>query len=318
MSLPPEVIEMLASREMRLHHYLWHETRNTWNSLEQTDKDKIKQLGWEPPNPALDNRGSPLRDNFSGEDFLYMHQQMIAKVNARLDTLKRPHLKGWAHVPEPGSSDPVPPLYDLGSPASNQSLARMKSDEFYWEEMKPRIDRLEDLDYLRQLTLSQLGSDIEWTLHNWMHMRWSARPKLIRPNAGLSDIDPKFDNPNYNWLGDPYSSHVNPIFWKLHGWVDDRIEDWQRANKVQTISWRGRWDGKTLTPNARTLSTHSASRFGNFLPSYENYPQQEHLKLMEKVLKILLKSGQCSNFYDNILLPEELEPYCTIGSCAIV
>jgi len=33
-------------------------------------------------------------------------------------------------------------------------------------------------------------------------------------------------------LGDFYSSHVNPVFWRLHGWVDDRIEDWFAAHEA--------------------------------------------------------------------------------------
>lgn len=27
-------------------------------------------------------------------------------------------------------------------------------------------------------------------------------------------------------------SHVNPIFWKLHVWVDARIDDWMEANEL--------------------------------------------------------------------------------------
>jgi hypothetical protein len=33
-------------------------------------------------------------------------------------------------------------------------------------------------------------------------------------------------------VAETFSSHVNPIFWHLHGWVDDRIEDWFGAQEI--------------------------------------------------------------------------------------
>ena len=45
------------------------------------------------------------------------------------------------------------------------------------------------------------------------------------------DFDPMWDDPKYDYLGEFYSSHVNPLFWRLHGWVDDRIEDWFNAHE---------------------------------------------------------------------------------------
>jgi hypothetical protein len=44
------------------------------------------------------------------------------------------------------------------------------------------------------------------------------------------DTDQKWDAPSNDYLGDFHSSHVNPIFWKLHGWVDDCIGVWQAAH----------------------------------------------------------------------------------------
>ena len=49
-----------------------------------------------------------------------------------------------------------------------------------------------------------------------------------RPTFDFSD---KWSSPKYDFLGEFYSSHVNPVFWRLHGWVDDRIEDWFRAQE---------------------------------------------------------------------------------------
>ena len=60
-----------------------------------------------------------------------------------------------------------------------------------------------------------------------------------------SDIDKKWDDEKYDYLGDFHSSHVNPIFWKLHGWVDDCIEFWYdvhikaHPNEVKRKTHRG-------------------------------------------------------------------------------
>ena len=75
---------------------------------------------------------------------------------------------------------------------------------------------------------------IEMTIHNAMHLRWAACFGLhsSRPLQPTGEVDPtkgevieaRWDDTRYDFLGDTYSSHVNPIFWKLHGWIDDRIE----------------------------------------------------------------------------------------------
>ena len=52
-------------------------------------------------------------------------------------------------------------------------------------------------------------------------------------NRGDFDFDEKWDDPKYDYLGDFHSSHVNPMFWRLHGWVNDRIEDWYNAHEAR-------------------------------------------------------------------------------------
>ncbi|MBN0070433.1 PvdJ/PvdD/PvdP-like protein, partial [Pseudomonas aeruginosa] len=69
-----------------------------------------------------------------------------------------------------------------------------------------------------------------------------------------SDFSPRWFRQENDFLGDPFSSHVNPVFWSFHGWIDDRIEDWYRAHErfhpgevqrreVEGIQWfaPGRW-----------------------------------------------------------------------------
>ncbi|MEO8372495.1 MAG: hypothetical protein ABI806_25130, partial [Candidatus Solibacter sp.] len=36
---------------------------------------------------------------------------------------------------------------------------------------------------------------------------------------------------------------VNPVFWKLTGWIDERVNHWAQANGVVAIAWQGRWEG---------------------------------------------------------------------------
>ena len=79
--------------------------------------------------------------------------------------------------------------------------------------------------------------------------RFTSKDYLQRVKLGQ-----RGDSPAYNWLGDTYSSHVNSLFWKIHGWVDDRIEDWKTANNVQgAIHWTGTWTGPMAMPMMRRM-----------------------------------------------------------------
>jgi hypothetical protein len=245
-ALPEEVRSEIAKREHRSRHLLWHGVRNQWLRLRPSAKQEIiREIDpeWEPPRPALDAQGNVLRDNDSGEDFLYMHRQMIGVVNdilAEVGDPNYPKIEGWERVPPPGDRDyPVPPAWDPG-------LEEVKSDDYYRDFLAPWEEQYTSEGYLKSVTLGQLGADLEWTIHNAMHMRWAApSPVGYRPRAPLTQpVDPRWDDPAYDFLGDTYSSHVNPIFWKLHGWVDNRIKDWKRAQGiVGPILWKGTWMG---------------------------------------------------------------------------
>lgn len=244
-TLPEQVVNEMAQRQHRFHHYLWHRVRNSWSRLGESERRTIRDInpGWEPPRAALDAAGRPLRDNDSGEDFLFMHRQMLALANdilARVNSPDYPRVEGWPRVPSPGDTDyPVPEFPDSG-------LEEIKSDGYFYQTILPLGRRYTDADYLGSVTLGQLGSDIEFTIHNDLHMRWAApSPVGYRPSTAITQtIAAQWDSPAYDYLGDTYSSHVNPVFWKLHGWVDDRIEDWKRAHSVAgEIEWRGTWVG---------------------------------------------------------------------------
>lgn len=239
MDLPEDIVKHLSSRLHRLYHYTWHRVRDDWALLEDQEKEKINSLQWGTQRPSLAPRpGDPNRPavyNGSGEDFFFMHRQMIADINKRLSGLGEKPLERWGRIPSPSSSsDPV-------SPAWNSSLKEIKSDEAHSYRFRTWDWQFKDPGYLRQLSLGEFGALLEWSVHNSMHVRWSAIPWYPQVDNPLldgrleDDISKDFDNPKYDYLNDTYSSHINPIFWKLHGWVDDRIEDWASAHgdKIQ-------------------------------------------------------------------------------------
>lgn len=248
--LPGAVIDAMAARATRLHHWMFHSVRNGWSFFTPAQRTKLEDLGWKPPRPAQGGNPanpSPAVDNDSGEDFLYMHRQMIADVDAILaqsNEAEYPRVEGWAQIPALADADyPVPPGWHSGIPGLDQALQRAKSPEAYAQLAQWERDFTDPVK-LKQWTLGQLGSRLEYSIHNQMHMRWCSEPSSMRPGAGLFDtIDTQWDAPPYDWLGDTYSSHVNPMFWKLHGWIDDRIEDWKAAHNVAAIEWTGTWMG---------------------------------------------------------------------------
>jgi hypothetical protein len=99
--------------------------------------------------------------------------------------------------------------------------------------------QFQDANYLRSVSLDQLGIDMEWSIHGWMHMRWS----------GALAADAFAVDPDNDWLFFPWSSHVSKKFWKLHGWIDDRITDWANANGAEA-DLSDTWAGPTGVPGA--------------------------------------------------------------------
>jgi len=304
MKIPPkEVIDLMASRPHRLHHFVWHQVRNSWHRYPQDTRDAIIRLGWVPGGDAASPRhayyeGTPRPkgklgdgviavDNYSGEDFLYMHRQMIGQVN---ELLKRhggeeyPKIEGWKHLPDSSDSDfPIPPDWP------DSEIADRKSPEYFKNTMQPWESYYLAPETLRRLTLGQLGSLIECTIHNQLHNRWSAQPNVVRPDP--KDTDPEgipkgpWDEPSYNYLGDTYSSHVNPIFWYIHGWVDSCIDLWQEANGLSNIDWKGTWVGHFPE------GVHAA----NFLSVMDqDHPGHDHH--LEELIKVVKLIGKCGIF----------------------
>lgn len=190
---------------------------------------------------------------------------MVNDILTKVGDPNYPRVEGWAQVPPPEDSDyPVPPPV---SPL--QDLEEVKSDAYYYDVLAPWEREYKSEEYLKSVTLGQLGSDLEFTIHNNMHMRWAAPSSVgYRPGGPITQpVEARWDDPAYEFLGDTYSSHVNPIFWKLHGWVDDRIEDWKRVRGILgPIQWIGRWVG----PMSHAHHQHRAMAMGTAVESSED------------------------------------------------
>jgi hypothetical protein len=129
--LPERVREMLASREHRLHHVVWHGTRNLWLTLPEDKKNQIRELGWQPggreERPAL-STGAPLVQNGSGEDFLFMHRQMLQEVNAMMKAAGLAPIRGWDTIPAPGPLMVEPDFSgSKGNAAASRQSGRLRS-----------------------------------------------------------------------------------------------------------------------------------------------------------------------------------------------
>ena len=244
--LPKVILDLVSSRKMRVHHYLWHSSRNGWLQFDDNTRQQLTNIGWAVPRPARDESGI-LYNNGSGEDFLYMHRQMIIEINNLLANANLPYgnrIVGWTDIPGPTDPDyPVPPPY------GPQSIQDVKTDSYYTDTLKPLNDRFKDPAYLSTISLGELGARLEFDIHNSLHSRWSTGLSETRPDPNpfynVDAIEVRWDDVSYDWLNDFYSSHVHFVFYKIHGWIDDRINDWQKANNLTQIVWNYTWMGNS-------------------------------------------------------------------------
>jgi len=225
---PSSVRQKLASIEMREHHLLWHIVRNgaDWHSLTQARRDELTTAGWTPPRSE--------GHSGSGIDFLKMHRDMIETVSGlsqRDGHAWRPI--GWVDIPW-DDDDPVWPMPTVTP--SRTRVGRILSNakaQTTTETYRRKVAKMfGDRRWLASQSLDSLGVSLELEIHGWMHFRWATDPP---PDASALD-------PSNDWLGSPFSSHVNTHFWKLHGWIDDRIRAWEDARGEQADLSSG-WTG---------------------------------------------------------------------------
>jgi hypothetical protein len=260
-----DVVTMLSERVHRLRHTVWHTLRSDWQSPSMTDNDRkrLKNLGWYLTDPPFTRGGALDLTNGAGEDFLYMHRRMIQMVHEVYDKAGQAPPASWKTLPDAGApqfayreaTDPSKPQQKIFAldPSSSGFMVPPPTKDFLEQVggapffrfnktsrglttlMRNVAANLRNARVLSQLTLGTYGNLIEFTIHNWMHMRWATLSR--NPKTGLLavrdayDIDTPWDVADNDYLGDFHSSHVNPLFWRLHGWVDDCIDVWLTAHE---------------------------------------------------------------------------------------
>lgn len=260
----PEALKIrLSSERFRMYHAMWHFARNrrNWESIDWESLPAAERAHLESWKPAHFERESG-----GGVDFLHMHREMIRMVDAWARETPGGHaghgaghghhggatgaaqerfVVGWSDIPwDP--ADPVwpMPVVDLSSAEMRRIFRRSKDPAETAFHQRQCVEKYNNRAWLRSVTLDELGTELEFSIHGWCHMHWSTEPPA-NPNT----LDPAND-----WLGSPFSSHVNKHFWKLHGWIDDRITGWEDARGEKADLSAG-WDGP---PDYVTNQPHSA------------------------------------------------------------
>lgn len=269
--LAPAFAQWLITPQHRLAHQLWHTVRDKWHLLGDDRRQALRGLGWQPGprGQERDSRGRYKDANGSGVDFLYMHRYMLgeaAKLGApepwQFFPLPRPAVEtdrvAFLRYFENHDGRSVPPTWLApGDETYSQGMAAIKSRETYDGNFQVWESRYRDPDYLARMTLGEFGSELELSLHDWLHMCWAsvargpADGKPVPMARQPTDFADAWFEPGNDFLGDPFSSHVHPLFWGFHGWIDARIDDWHAAHRlfhpgeVDTTEIRGvRWFAK--------------------------------------------------------------------------
>lgn len=311
--LGPALLASLSSPEHRLFHQLWHASRDKWHKLPENKREALRGLGWQPGprDKERDARGPRKDRNASGVDFFFMHRHMLGSARAlqplpswQRFPLPQPELQrdrqGFVRYFDNPDGCSLPPTWSAqGDDAYTQWVSDVKSAETYHSNFEVWESQYRDPRYLSKLTLGQFGSEVELGLHDWLHMRWASVPR--DPSNGQpvpmardpADFAERWFEAENDFLGDPFSSHVNPVFWGFHGWIDDRIEDWFRAHErfhpgqvtrqtLNGVLWfaKGRWveiDDPWLGPDTHGCRTTPGLAVG------------KSMELDPEVMKLALK-----------------------------
>lgn len=253
-----QVLPFLADKTHREWHAIWHKIRRELSAdginnfpPERPVIEGWQRAGWLPSNVdefvARHRIGGPL----AGEDFFYMHRQMIKMLHIELANLGAPCLSPWTELPSS--------VLDSKWPAPRAAGARDKGHVAAEQRMLDEIIELSgDLrkpEYLRARTLSEFGNAVEAQIHGKLHLMYASA------KSGCRDVETD-DSIACDELTHDRSAHLNPYFWKLHGFVDQLIGEWLKAHGKTEIStdctksadpgrcyqWQGTWLGKLPAP----------------------------------------------------------------------
>jgi len=308
------LLAWLIAPEHRLFHQLWHASRDKWHKLSAKKRDALRGIGWQPGprDGERDARGDSKDRNGSGVDFFFMHRNMLKSARALQELpswqhfpLPQPELErdrqGFARYFDNHDGYSIPPTWLAHDDDEyTQWVSDIKNAETFHSNFQVWESRYRDPRYLSKLTLGQFGSEIELGLHDWLHMRWASVPRDPSNGGAVpmardpADFAARWFAPENDFLGDPFSSHVNPVFWHFHGWIDDRLEDWFRAHErfhpgelvrqsLNGVPWfaPGRWV-EVADPWLGPL-THGCSTTPGILPGKSLEMDPETMKLALRI-----------------------------------
>ena len=244
-----QVSQTFAAVGHRLHHLLWHSIRNGWNRPGTSDYDRQLMAGavpgedWRPSRPLIYGPSGTvdivMTEQLSpgaGEDFFHMHREMVKIAKSIL---------GGDFVVVPNTTVLIRERERMIAEGLIQRIPIRNMQEFQQQLAAIRLTEqgMDALD-LSRMTLGQLGTQLEWTLHNNLHERF-ARPageilllNATNPWSMQNFFAPQmpWNQPSYQHLGDPYASASNPLFWLIHSYVDQWIDRWLQAQRYGEIS----------------------------------------------------------------------------------
>ena len=268
--LPDKVRGTLAKRVYRMQHYLWFELRDFWSEYPEDARQRIRDLGWEPPRPPIDEhqqRSSPTTPaktsstcTASGSPSSTVSSQMSqiprfpgSRVGSRFQEPERSRLSGTASVVR---TSILCGFQRIHHPGQDRRLLRSA--------LPALAAAVRGALVPRAVTLGSWARSSRRRCTMLCAADGRAPPAAIRPDPPIpgEPIDEGWDDPPYDFLRDHYSMHVNPIYWKFYGWVIDRVEDWKVANGVFGRDfWKATWIGK-MPPDHRArrpMSSDSVS-----------------------------------------------------------
>lgn len=163
----------------------------------------------------------------SGEDFLFMHRQMLKMISIELTFQGQACIAPWKALPH--ENDKLWPTTTTRSTADGDTIAQLKRD-FPKAHLAMRMaeSELHDPAYLRSVSLSELGQCVEGALHGYLHQMYNDRAGSCR---GYRDANMTCDD-----LVPPWSAPMNKHFWKIHGLIDGLIGDWLNAHGYTEIA----------------------------------------------------------------------------------
>jgi hypothetical protein len=202
--MPEEIIAWMKERKWGDHHTRWHTERN-WDLQTPEDLAMSVQTGWSR---------YPMQEGEEGNglDFLAMHRVMIRMLRTAFP-IHSALFDGWSAPPtDPFQSDEELPNKNRApfSPLMSTAILRLSRDQ---ELLKFVGD--DELGRYMQTSLNptpneprRRSNDLTAGIHNYLHNRWTLES---------SPID----------LGKPEVNISNQRFWRLHGWIDKRWDQFR-------------------------------------------------------------------------------------------